>query len=108
RSALRAERGENLVAAGKRSGMGNGRALSRLAAAELQHDDRLRACRPRERGPKARSVLDALNDADDDLRLGVIRKPFQIIRRINRGFVATGDQSVEAKRPVVAELYEGV
>jgi len=85
-----------------------GRRYSSTAATELEHDNRFGArglCKHR---AKARPILDALDNADDDLGLAIIRKPLQIVRGIDCGLVATGDERVEPKRASVAEFDESI
>src|SRR4029079_10207687 len=88
--------------------MGESGAFPRLAAPELEHDDWLRARCTSQRSAKAKSILDALDDADDDLGQRIVGEPFQIIRRIDYGFVAAGDQIVEADSAIVTEFKECV
>src|SRR5262249_62373840 len=91
RPALLAQCRKYFVAAGERSGVRKRRALSSVAAAKLEHDDGLRTRRTRERRTETRPVLDAFDEADNDVSKRIVGEPFQIVRRVDHGFVAAGD-----------------
>ena len=53
-------------------------------------------------GAEARAVLDALDDADDDLGVGVVSQPFEIIGGVDDGFVAARDDILKPMPRLVA------
>ena len=86
---LAADRVEHLIVAGDRAGVARGRRLAALAAADLEQEDRLfRRERLLGRRHEGLRPANALDQADDDLRVLVIDQEVDVVGEIEIELVA--------------------